>query len=63
MKDIRFPIGLMFSLFGLILSMQGLVTYSNVQMYEKSLGVNINLWSGIGMLVFGVMMIIFGRKK
>jgi len=63
MKDIRFPIGLMFSLLGLILTLQGIITYSNVVMYQKSLGVNINLWSGIGMLIFGILMIVFGRKK
>jgi hypothetical protein len=53
----------MFSLLGLILTIEGIITYSNISMYQKSLGVNINLWSGIGMLVFGVLMIVFGRKK
>ena len=63
MKDIRFPIGLMFTLLGLILTIQGAITYSNVLMYQKSLGVNINLWSGIGMLIFGLLMVYFGKRK
>lgn len=56
--DIKIPIGLMFSIFGVILTIYGLVTGGDAAMYEKSLGVNINLWSGIFMLAFGAFMLL-----
>ncbi len=59
--DIKIPIGLMFSLFGVILTIQGLVTNGDVEMYEKSLGHNVNLWSGLFMLAFGAFMLIASR--
>lgn len=56
--DIKIPIGLMFSILGLILSIFGLVTGGNAEMYEQSLGHNINLWSGLSMTVFGAFMLL-----
>ena len=54
--DLRYPIGIMFSLFGLILVVFGLV--SNKAIYDQhSLGININLAWGLVMLVFGVFML------
>jgi hypothetical protein len=62
--DIKLPIGLMFTILGLLLSVYGLVTAGNQAMYEKSLYVNINLWIGLTMLVFGgVMLVLAFRKK
>jgi hypothetical protein len=55
--DIKFPIGLMFSILGLILAVFGLFTNSDAGLYQRSLGININLWSGAGMLVFGLLML------
>jgi len=55
--DIKFPIGLMFSILGLILTFFGLFTNSDATLYHRSLGININLWSGAGMLVFGLVML------
>jgi protein-S-isoprenylcysteine O-methyltransferase Ste14 len=51
--DIRWPIGLMFSLIGAILVVSGLVTSSNAEMYHRSLDININLIWGLVLLVFG----------
>jgi hypothetical protein len=56
--DLRIPIGLMFSLFGLLLSGFGL--FSNKAIYKASLGININLGWGLVMLAFGVIMLLFG---
>ena len=56
--DIKIPIGLMFSIFGIILTIMGLVTNSDTEMYQQSLGHNINLWSGISMIVFGAFMLL-----
>ena len=63
--DIKLPIGLMFSILGLLLSIYGLFTASNQAMYEKSLHVNINLWIGLTMLAFGLIMLLlsFSKKK
>jgi hypothetical protein len=60
--DIKLPIGLMFSIIGLLLTIYGFVTASNTEMYNKSLHVNINLWIGAAMLVFGVIMLVFARR-
>lgn len=55
--DIKFPIGLMFTILGMILAVFGLFTNSDAGLYQRSLGININLWSGAGMLVFGLLML------
>lgn len=64
--DIKLPIGLMFTIIGLLLTIFGFSTNDDAAMYQQSLGVNVNLWSGIGMLVFGAIMLLlsfFGRKS
>jgi uncharacterized membrane protein len=63
MVDIRMPIGLMFSILGLIISVYGIVTISNTEMYQKSLGININIIMGVVMLIFGLIMLYFARRK
>lgn len=63
MVDIRIPIGLMFSILGIIISVYGIFTGSDHEMYQKSLGININIIMGILMLVFGAAMLWFSRKK
>jgi uncharacterized membrane protein len=60
--DIKIPIGLMFTILGLLLIVYGLATMSNAAMYEPSLGININIWWGLLMLVFGVFMLLISRK-
>jgi hypothetical protein len=60
--DIRIPIGGMFALLGLILTLYGAFT-SGDPMYARSLDVNINLWWGGVMLIFGVVMLVMGMKK
>jgi hypothetical protein len=58
--DIRLPIGLMFSLLGLILSIFGVV--GDKDQYQSSLGINVNLWWGLVMLGFGIVMFLLGRR-
>jgi len=63
--DIKIPIGLMFAIFGAILGIYGLATVGN-SMYDISLKININLWSGIVMFLFGAGMLLFSdlmKKK
>jgi hypothetical protein len=53
--DIRWPIGLMFSLIGMLLTGYGAVAQSD---HAISLGININLKWGVVLLVFGVLMLL-----
>jgi putative Mn2+ efflux pump MntP len=59
--DLRLPIGLMFSLFGLILTGYGMV--SDRAIYQRSLGINVNLWWGLVLLAFGLVMLAFALRK
>jgi hypothetical protein len=61
--DIKFPIGLMFSILGLLLTVFGLFTSGDTVLYSRSLGININLWSGCGMLAFGLIMLFFAWRS
>ena len=61
--DLRLPMGLMFSIFGVVLVAFGLV--SDPSIYARSLGINVNLWWGLVLLGFGLVMLrlaIRGRK-
>jgi membrane-bound ClpP family serine protease len=53
--DVRLPIGGMFTLFGIILVVYGMV--SGEAIYQRSLGINVNLWWGLVLLVFGFAML------
>ena len=62
--DIRLPIGLMFSLVGVLLAGYGLLSGGS-EIYKHSLGININLIWGVVLIVFGAFMLISalrGRK-
>ena len=59
--DIRLPIGLLFSILGVLLVFYG--TLSDTSVYERSLGININLWWGIAILAFGGVMLLFSWKS
>ncbi len=59
--DVKLPIGLLFTIFGILLVIYGLT--SDPAIYAKSLGVNINLRWGVLMLVFGLAMFFSSKKK
>jgi hypothetical protein len=59
--DLRLPIGLMFTIIGLLLAGFGLV--SDQAIYRRSLGVNVNLWWGLVLLAFGVAMLGLASRK
>jgi hypothetical protein len=61
--DLRIPMGLMFTMTGAILTAFGLATRDNAALYVKSLGINANLWWGIVLLVFGITMLVLGRRS
>ncbi len=58
--DIRLPIGLMFGILGGLLVIFGLLSSGSA--LQHALGINVNLWWGIVMFVFGALMFIFGRR-
>jgi hypothetical protein len=59
--DLRIPMGLLFTLVGIILTAFGIATRGNVDLYERSLGIDVNLWWGVVLLVFGQIMFQLGR--
>jgi hypothetical protein len=63
MVDIRIPIGLMFSILGVLITIFGFVTMANAEMYQKSLNINVNIIMGFLMLIFGAIMLFFALKK
>ena len=62
MVDIRIPIGMMFTILGVLITVFGLFTWGNEPMYQKSLGMNVNIIMGIIMLVFGLLMLYLSRR-
>jgi hypothetical protein len=58
--DLRLPIGLMFTIFGVLLTGFGLV--SDPAIYIRSLGINMNLRWGIVLLAFGLVMLLLARR-
>ncbi|HMK38687.1 MAG TPA: hypothetical protein VK569_05045 [Bacteroidota bacterium] len=59
--DIRLPIGLLFCVIGLLLVAYGAV--SGPAIYARSLGININLWWGGVLILFGAVMLFLARKS
>lgn len=58
--DIRMPLGILFSLLGVILMIYGIA--GDAALYRQSLGININLYWGAVLLGFGIVMLLLGRR-
>jgi membrane-bound ClpP family serine protease len=54
MVDLRWPIGIIFTIYGVILIVFGAL--ASPAIFEKSMGVNIDVWWGLALLVFGLFM-------
>ena len=54
--DIRLPIGLLFTVIGVLIAIFGLATGGS-DIYRHSLGININIWTGICLAIFGAIML------
>ena len=59
--DIRLPIGLLFVALGSLLAIFGAI--SDPRIYSKSLGYNVNLWWGLVLLAFGVILLSLVRRR
>jgi xanthine/uracil/vitamin C permease (AzgA family) len=57
--DIRVLIGALFTFYGVALGIYGFFT-SQAEL-DKAAGININLWLGIGMLVLGLLFLLWRR--
>ena len=60
--DPRIATGMFFTLTGTILTAFGLSTRENAAVYAKSLGIDVNLWWGLLLLVFGIVVLTLGRR-
>jgi solute:Na+ symporter, SSS family len=60
--DLRVPLGMLFTLTGTILTAFGLSTRDRLDLYMKSLNIDINLWWGVALLAFGVVTLTLGRR-
>jgi hypothetical protein len=58
--DIRLPIGLLFTILGVLLAGYGLL--GDDAIYARSLGHNVNLSWGLVVLAFGAAFLFFGRR-
>ncbi len=59
--DLRLPIGGLFTVVGLILTVYGVATMHDPAMYARSEGININLVWGAVMVLFGIGMLVAAR--
>jgi len=59
--DIRRIIGGVFLLYGLILAIVGIVGSDEVK--NKAAGINVNLWTGLAMLIVGGLMIFWALAR
>lgn len=59
--DIRIPVGTIFTVYGVLLILYGLIS-SDVEARHLLFGVQVNIVAGIGMLVFGVSFLYLARR-
>ncbi len=59
--DLRIPMGLMFTLVGVILTLYGWATRGSA-LYARADNVDVNLGWGVVLLVFGVSTFLMGRR-
>ena len=59
--DIRLLIGGLFTLYGVMLTIAGFFTSDSAR--QKASGININLWLGLGMLVLGLLFLLWHRLR
>ena len=58
--DLRYPLGMLFTVFGVLLVVYGLIRPAEQAVIAT---VNVNLYSGLPMLVFGVVMLWLARRS
>jgi hypothetical protein len=59
--DIRVVIAALIAIYGLVLTILGII--ADPKEVAKADGININLWAGIGMLVFAALFVLWARLR
>lgn len=59
--DLRWLIAIMFAVYGIVLIVTGL--FDSKAEIAKAAGVRINLWTGVGMLVTGLVFVVWARLR
>ena len=62
--DLRLPLGLLFTIFGIILLVLGLTASPDAN--AKSLGLNMNLYWGLAQIIFGgamLVLVLISKKR
>ena len=60
--DIRAPLGGLFAVLGGMLAVYGLCASGSGGPSDTASGLNINLWWGLTMLVFGIVLLLMARR-
>jgi Na+/melibiose symporter-like transporter len=60
--DLRTVIAILFAFYGIVLTIMGFVSDTEQEL-AKAGGININLWTGIAMLILAVLFIVWARMK
>ena len=60
--DLRTVIAILFAFYGIVLTVMGFVT-ATPENTAKSGGLNLNLWTGIGMLILAAIFVVWARAK
>ncbi|MTD57513.1 hypothetical protein [Amycolatopsis pithecellobii] len=60
--DVRLIIALLTGVYGIVLTIMGAVVTRGAQI-EKAAGVNINLWAGIGLLIFTALFVLWALVR
>ncbi len=59
--DIRVPVGAIFTIYGLLLTIYGLIA-GDVEARHMLIGLQVNIVAGVGMLIFGGTFLYLARK-
>ncbi|MGB3438815.1 MAG: hypothetical protein WBA97_08700 [Actinophytocola sp.] len=61
--DIRLIIALLTGIYGVVLTVLGLFVTSAEEIDNKSAGVNINLWTGLALVVVSLLFVLWARLR
>jgi hypothetical protein len=61
--DIRLIIALLTGVYGIVITILGLFVTSDEEIQNKSAGVNINLWAGLGLIVISILFGLWVRLR
>jgi hypothetical protein len=60
--DIRVPVGAIFAIYGVLLTIYGFAS-GDLEARHMIGSLNVNVWDGLGMLVFGVVLLVLARRS